>query len=81
MLLAFVCKTTSRATHLSTSSASRIYLPTLKSANACYPTPIVIGYTFEAVRKVGHFTALVGVCGELGYIPLVDECGVGLPVR
>ncbi|CAM9859053.1 unnamed protein product, partial [Ascophyllum nodosum] len=22
-----------------------IYLPTLKSANACYPTPIVIGYT------------------------------------
>ncbi|CAN0254040.1 unnamed protein product [Ascophyllum nodosum] len=58
-----------------------IYLPTLKSANACYPTPIVIGYTCEAVGKVGHFTALVGVCGELGYIPLVDECGVGLPVR
>ena len=77
----FVRKITSWATHLSSSPAPRIYLPTLKSANTCYPTPIVIGHTCEAIGKVGHFTALVGVTGELGRIPLVDEFGVGLPVR
>ena len=41
----------------------------------------MIGYTCEAVGKAGHSTARVGVTGELGHIPLVDEFGVGRAVR
>jgi len=31
--------------------------------------------------KVGHFTALVGVDGELRHLPLVDEHGENFPIR
>lgn len=59
----------------------RVYLPTLLSARKCYEIPLVVGYTCVAVGKVGHFTALVGVKGELRHLPLVDEHGEDLPVR
>ncbi|CAM9701317.1 unnamed protein product, partial [Laminaria digitata] len=59
----------------------RVYLPTLVDASACYKVPIAVGYTCVAVGKVGHFTALVGVHGELHHLPLVDEHGDDLPVR
>lgn len=60
---------------------SRVYLPTLLSVRQCYEIPLVVGYTCVAVGKVGHFTALVGIEGELLHLPLVDEHGDDLPVR
>ncbi|CAB1096732.1 unnamed protein product [Ectocarpus sp. CCAP 1310/34] len=58
-----------------------VYLPTLVDPDVCYKLPIAVGYTCVTVGKVGHFTALVGVDGELRHLPLVDEHGDGLPIR
>lgn len=64
-----------------TDGTLRVYLPTLIQPRLCYKIPLVVGYTCVAVGKVGHFTALVGVEGELQHLPLVDEHGDDLPVR
>lgn len=58
-----------------------VYLPTLLAPSTCYKVPIAVGYTCVSVGKVGHFTALVGIEGELRHLPLVDEHGYDLPVR